>query len=571
MRSSPSDGRLASSSELLLAGVGTLLPSEDDAPPWINNTVELNGDDTRSRNLEDRIRILELEKETKQTQLFPMSTTPELQAVTASEVQAALRTDRLAREWQVAHDRIQVLEAQLADSTDQLRQREDELRHASLSKEEELGKLCARLKDAEQATVAAEESAKRAKDDACHANEQLRVLQEELSQAKVELAVQARELDATATLLNSAESETAVAYTRKQAVERNMSAQLREKELRAEELRTECAELRVRLEVLEAAVRGHEAKARAFTLPGDGSAEGRLLELRRQYDEDRLHFECSKRELERIAERRGEQLQKYEVENRCLREHRNALQAEADRATVRLQELENVEADRQQLGEEVATLRGQLAETLRQLRDAEAEAGLLASRLAARVDGEVLSKLPETAWPEWLAPVARRAEQAEGLLGLARQGAAAALGSAHMAREEAADAEMKLASQSEEGTRVQWRLVETRMRLDQCLDRELALAQSLREVEARAAADLETQRVEFYEQLHGVDSVCRVSEFEAQRLELCEEHGEALKALRAEERAQAAFFENAMARKDEELLSMSRQSTAPCTPRAPTR
>lgn len=348
--------------------------------------------------------------------------------------------------------------------------------------------------------------------------------------------------------LSMADGEAAASFKRREAAERCFREQLFERDRQSEELRNERAELRRRVELLESAVRRHEAKAMAATLPSSGSEESSdagsstekdLQELRRRSVEERANLEASVRELQRVAERRRARLEKLEDENASLREQVLALQEASNRDAARVRDFDDAETERQQLRQEVVLLQKQLVETKQRMEQAESEVQKLSEKLSQKFAKDIFKEMPEAARPMWMEPVERRAQEAEELLQHARADEAAALNVSSTVREEAAHLKAQLTAKEEEAERLERRLIEARMRLDQNRERSVGLSDELEAAEARTEVQLE-----------------------AQRRQLLEEHQQALDHVHAEGRASISRLESAAARRDDELASLSRLRAA---------
>merc|ERR1712232_569305 len=96
--------------------------------------------------------------------------------------------------------------------------------------------------------------------------------------------------------------------------------------------------------------------------------------------------------------------------------------------------------------------------------------------------------------------MSRKVQEAELLLQEARSVEVAALAAAHRAREEAADSNSQLAQEREDGERLQRRLVEARMRLDQNIARSSGLNDALLEAEKNTAMQLNELRQQLLEE-----------------------------------------------------------------------
>lgn len=247
-----------------------------------------------------------------------------------------------------------------------------------------------------------------------------------------------------------------------------------------------------------------------------------------------MRFEAETQTLRDLADRRGARLDLLEAENACLRERCRALQEASDRDAPRVRDYEEVDLERRQLQQQVSELRCQLLDSQQRLQVAEADAQALLSKLADKFDAELLQQMPDGKRPAWLEPIERRLEEAQLLLQQARDDEVAALAVSHRAREEAADCALQVAAEREESERLQRRLVETHMRLDQSLERSAVLSDAVDEAERKSASDLAVLRQRMLEdQQEAMDS---------------ELEGWRIKVARLEEDA---------ARREDELVSLS--------------
>jgi len=468
--------------------------------------------------------------------------------VASPDIETALHTDRLARDLYATKQQAEALAAELAGTKRELQKRGEEFRLEQTARDTELVSLRQALTEAEEAAASSTQLAECAKADASDAAEKLQILREEQRKLQAEKILALQELDSMAERLSMADGEAASAFRRREAAERCFREQLFERDRQSEKLLAERAELRRRLEVLEMALRRHEARAMAATLPSASGAQGGdaeddeaqgVEELRRQSIEERVALEASVRELQRVADRRNSRLEKLEVENSCLREQCLALQEAGNRDAAKVRDFDDADAERQQLRSEVALLQKQLVEAQQRSQQAEDEAQKLAEKLSQKFAKDVFRELPSGARPAWMEPVERRAEEAEQLLQQAKEDEVNALSVAHKAREEAAHLKAQLTAEEEEAERLQRRLLEARMRLDQNLERSAGLSDELGAAEAHAEALLE-----------------------AQQRKLAEEHQAALDRERAEGRASISRLEAAAARREDELASLSRLRAA---------
>jgi len=196
----------------------------------------------------ERIRGLELENEAQRAKLQAA-----LRAPPDPEVQAAVHTDRLARELHAAREQVHALEQELADCTDSWQVQEQGFRSQVEHQRQELAQLRAEAQASKEQFERMAEAARRAQANASQAEEERHRCAELMKDADAKRAVALRELDAMAYALTTAEAELERTIAEKEEVDRSLGEQLLAKDQRAEQLQAENDELRLRVQLLEEA------------------------------------------------------------------------------------------------------------------------------------------------------------------------------------------------------------------------------------------------------------------------------------------------------------------------------
>lgn len=490
---------------------------------------DIQDQDCVLQSITEKIRYLEAESE--------LPSASQVQQRSSPDFQTALYTDSLVRQLYESQERTRALDAELAKIRDESNARMQQLEQQLSALNGELVPLRAALRDAQQDSGSASELAEKARADAQAAQEELRLAFEERRRSQTRTAAAEQQLEVVTGQLRAIDGEAAASHRRLEAAERSFNEHLLEKNRQADDLRAECAELLGRLQCCEATLRCQQARERAATLPvsvPEGNVVEELRESQRLSEEQRAKFEASVLEIQGVADRRGARLDLLETENACLRDRSRALQEASDRDAPKLRDYEDGEMERRQLRELGSKLQRELLEARQALHESQADAEALLGKLADKLDADLLRKLPEDAQLAWLAPLEHRVQEAQQLLQQARNAEVAAISAQHSAQAESMDATLQLSREQEDGERLQRRLVESQMRLDQNIERSAGLSDALAESETNTESRLE-----------------------ALRQELRKEQQDALGREREECHTKVASLEAAAVRRDQELASLS--------------
>lgn len=439
-------------------------------------------EDTLHEDVAREVRSLENRSDFQMTALSDLVVTPPTQHLTSTDVRTALYTERLVRDLFEAQEKARTL------SEDMIRSKGEAHDHAeSLEKQlqvcrSELQSWKDDLREAHRARSVAEQKADQASTEAGAAIRQTQLVHEQMRRSKVANAAAALELDVLAEKMRLADDEVASTHRQLEDVDRNCRKQMINKEHQVEELRARCVEMQTRLEHCEAALHGHEACARGASLLSRlGTSKEELEQTGCRALSEQAQLEATVQDLRSKSQRHVARLDSLEAENSSLRERCRILQEASDRDASKIRDYEDACMERNQLREQVVNLREQLVETKQQLQEVRAEREMLLVHLSAKLEREVLHALPENEQLVWLDPIQRRVAELEDLLKQALENEKAALAAANQAREEVAEHAASIAAEQEENGRLQRRLVEANMRLDQSFQRSAALTETLEE------------------------------------------------------------------------------------------
>lgn len=411
------------------------------------------------RGFKDQIHYLKLEND---------ALTKKLES---PKVESALHTDKLARDLHASGARCLTLEAELKFAKETLKERMESFERQAKAMEAEHG-----------ATLAALRSVTKEKDDAQALNDEVRserdavqrrleLQTDQLQQKKAAIIIAEKELADMSKQLAFADGEVAAANERKRSAEHGFQEQMALKERRIMDLETENGTLTFHKQGLEEHIKKLEALQMSRWLPAEEVAlETKLQETQEahKHQVERIAaLEASLQEREQSVQRGAVQIDELQQENARFRSELAALRQEIDSMIPKVRDYDNIALERQQLQENMQQVQVQLQEALRQAEDARSDRDLLALRLGARLDTELLHTLQPEAQPDWLAPTARSVEEATGMLERAQSDAARAREGSQAARDDVRVMQLKLDNAAVETDRMERRIVEGRKQVDE--------------------------------------------------------------------------------------------------------